>query len=130
MKGHGAKFGRKKEAAVAALLTHRNIEEAAKAIGVAPNTLLKWMKDREFSAAYRRARSAAVTQSIARLQQSTGAAVATLQKLMVDPNSPASTKGQAAKAILLLAIKGVEVDDFGARLEDLERAMEEQKNKR
>jgi hypothetical protein len=38
MKGHGTKFGRKKEMAVAALLTHRNIDEAAKAVGVAPNT--------------------------------------------------------------------------------------------
>lgn len=112
------------------LTYHRNIEEAARAIGVAPNTLLKWMKDREFAAAYRKARSAVVTQSIARLQRSTGAAVATLQKLMVDPNSPASTKGQAAKAILLLAIKGVELDDFEARLDDLERAAEEAINTR
>ena len=35
MKGHGTKFGRKKEAAIAALLTHRNIEEAAKAVASA-----------------------------------------------------------------------------------------------
>ena len=48
MKGHGAKFGRKKEEAIVALLTQRNIEEAAKAAGIAPNTLLKWMKDAEF----------------------------------------------------------------------------------
>lgn len=31
MTGHGAKFGRKKEEAVAALLVHRSVEEAAKA---------------------------------------------------------------------------------------------------
>ena len=29
MKGHGAKFGRKKEEAIVALLTQRNIDEAA-----------------------------------------------------------------------------------------------------
>jgi hypothetical protein len=40
MKGHGSKFGRKKEEAIIALLTQRNIEEAAKSIGIAPNTLL------------------------------------------------------------------------------------------
>ena len=34
MIGHGAKFGRKKEAAVAALLTARNTEEAARAVGI------------------------------------------------------------------------------------------------
>ena len=31
-----------------ALLTSRNLEEAAKQAGIAPNTLLKWMKDPEF----------------------------------------------------------------------------------
>ena len=36
MTGHGSKFGRKKEEAIAALLTQRNIEEAARSIGVAP----------------------------------------------------------------------------------------------
>ncbi len=40
MKGHGTKFGRKKEAAIAALLTHRNIEEAAKAVGISSPTLI------------------------------------------------------------------------------------------
>jgi hypothetical protein len=36
MLGPGVKFGRKKEEALAGLLTHRNTEEAARAIGVAP----------------------------------------------------------------------------------------------
>jgi transposase-like protein len=40
------------------LLTQRNIEEAARATGVAPNTLLKWMKLPEFQTAYREARRA------------------------------------------------------------------------
>ena len=59
MKGHGAKFGRKQEEAIAALLTQRNIDEAAKAVGIATNTLLKWMKLPEFQTAYREARRAA-----------------------------------------------------------------------
>jgi len=130
MKGHGTKFGRKKEAAVAALLTHRNIEEAAKAVGVAPNTLLKWMKDLEFATAYRRARGAVVGQAIARLQQTTGAAVSTLQKLMVDANTPPAIKGQVAKAILTVAIKGVEVEDFEARVAALEQSLEASKESR
>ena len=48
MKGHGTKFGRKHEEAIAALLTQRNIEEAAKATGIAPKTLLRWLKEPEF----------------------------------------------------------------------------------
>ena len=88
MKGHGAKFGRKQEEAIAALLAQRNIDEAAKSIGIASNTLLKWMKEPEFQAAYRDARRAAFGQAVARLQQASGAAVSTLLKIMVDPNAP------------------------------------------
>ena len=69
MKGHGTKFTRKKEEAIAALLTQRNTEEAAKTIGVAPNTLLRWMKEPEFDAAYRVARRAAFGQSVVRLHK-------------------------------------------------------------
>jgi transposase-like protein len=48
MKAPGGKFGRKKEEAIAALLTQRNIEEAAKAAGIGANTLLRWLKAPEF----------------------------------------------------------------------------------
>src|ERR1035441_2391921 len=81
MKGHGTQFARKKDEAIAALLTQRNIDEAAKAVGIAPNTLLKWMKEPEFDAAYREARRLAFRQSVARLQQASGAAVSTLLKV-------------------------------------------------
>ena len=45
MTGHGSKFGRKREEAIAALLTQSNVEDAARAINVAPKTLLRWMKE-------------------------------------------------------------------------------------
>ena len=47
VKGHGTQFGRKKEAAIAAL-TSGNIDEAAKAVGLSPTTLLKWLKIPQF----------------------------------------------------------------------------------
>jgi transposase-like protein len=90
MKGHGAKFSRKMEDAVAALLTQRNLEEAARATGVAPNTLLKWLKLPAFQIAYREARRAVFGQAVARLQQGTSAAATTLLKMMIDPAVPAS----------------------------------------
>ena len=99
MVGHGSKFDRKKEQAISALLTQRNIEEAAKSIGIGANTLLRWMKEPEFQKAYREARRQAFGQSIARLQQATGAAATTLLKIMVDQNAPASTRVRAADSI-------------------------------
>src|SRR5712692_9981108 len=125
MKGHGAKFGRKKEEAIAALLTQRNLDEAAKAIGVAPNTLLKWMKEPEFDRAYRGARRAAFSQSIARLQQGATAAATTLLKTMLDPNTPASTRVRAAECVMNHAMKAIELEDIESRLSDLERSADE-----
>ena len=62
MKGHGAKFGRKKEQAIAALLSHRSVEDAARAIGLDPNTLLRWLdRNPSFSNAYLKARREAST---------------------------------------------------------------------
>jgi transposase-like protein len=120
MAGHGAKFGRKMEAAIAALLTQRNVEEAAKAVGVAANTLLRWLKDPEFDAAYREARRAAYSQSIARLQQASGTAVSALFKVLVESGTPASARVRAAECILERAHRGIELEDLETRIAKLE----------
>jgi hypothetical protein len=127
MAGHGEKLGRKQEVAIAALLSQRSIDEAARACGVGARTLLRWLKLPAFNAAYREARRAAVSQSVARLQQATGAAVSTLLKVMVDPSTPASTRVRAADSVLDHSAKSIELEDIEARLSELERATEESK---
>jgi hypothetical protein len=122
MKAPGGKFERKMEDAIAALLTQRNIEEAAKAAGIGANTLLRWLKVPEFQSAYREARRAAFSQSIARFQQGTSAAATTLIKLLIDPNTPASVRVRAADSIFHHSIKAMEVEDIEARVSELERA--------
>ncbi len=124
MNGHGAKFGRKKEEAIVALLTQRNVEEAARSIGITPQTLVRWMKVPEFDSAYRNARRGAFAQSVARLQQASGAAVTTLLKLAVDPSAPAAVKARAAYYILTMAAKAIEIDDVEKRVAELEQSAE------
>jgi len=124
MAGHGSKFGRKKEEAIAALLTQRNIEEAAKVAGIGTNTLLRWLKVPEFQTAYREARRDAFRQAIARLQQGTSAAATTLLKTMIDAATPASVKVRAAEAIFSHAAKAIEIEDIEARVAALEAAAE------
>ena len=124
MVGHGARFGRKKEEAIAALPTHRSIEDAAKAVGIGTQTLLRRLKIPEFDKAYREARRAAFAQSTARLQQATSAAVSTLLKVMVDTNTPASTRVRAADSVLNHSAKAIEIEDIDARVAELERAAE------
>src|SRR3981081_317103 len=94
------KFGHKQEEAIAALLTHRSVEDAARATGIATKTLLRWLKNREFDEAYRQGRRAAFSQPLALLQQASGAAVSTLLKIRVDPSAPASTRVRAAASVL------------------------------
>jgi hypothetical protein len=128
MKGHGSKFGRKKEEAIAALLTQRNVEEAAKATGIGTQTLVRWLKVPEFQTEYREARRAAFSQSVARLQQASSAAVSTLLKIMIDPNAPASTRVRAADSVLDHSAKAIELEDIEARVAGLERAAEASKD--
>ena len=122
MKGHGEKFGRKKEEAIAALLSHRSIEEAAKALGLNPNTLLRWLKMPEFRDAYLKARREVVQQSVARQQQATGMAGVTILKLMTDANVPAAVRLRAAETVFSLAMKGIDQGDIETRLAALEQA--------
>jgi hypothetical protein len=129
MTGHGAKFGRKKEEAIIALLTQRNTEEAARAIGIGSATLLRWLQIPEFQAAFRAAKWAAYSQSIARLHQMSSAAVSTLGKVMVDPGTPSATKVRAADSILNHTIKAIETENLEARLSELERAEESRQKK-
>ena len=79
----------------------------------------------EFQTAYREARRAAFGQSIARLQQASTAAVATLLKVMVDPNSPASTRVRAADSVLNHSKQAIEIEDVEVRVAALEQAAEQ-----
>ena len=122
MIGHGTKFGRKKEETIAALLSQRNVEEAARFVNIGTKTLLRWLQLPEFDRAYREARRAAFSQSIARLQQASSAAAATLLKIMVDPTAPAASRIRAADSVLGHAAKAIEIEDIEARVSELERA--------
>jgi hypothetical protein len=127
VKGHGTQFSTKMEEAVAALLTQRNQEEAARAVGISVATLLRWQKVPEFQMAYREARRAAFGQAIARLQQGTSAAATTLLKLLIEPGTPASVRARVADSIFNHAAKAIEIEDIEARVAELERAAEASK---
>ena len=130
MRGHGAKFGRKKEEAIAALLSHKSIEDAARAIGLNPNTLLRWLEVPEFRQAYLKARRESVHQAVARMQQATGVAGTVILKLMTDPNVHAAVRLRAAECVFDHAMKGIELDDIETRLAALEQAAPQGNQKR
>jgi transposase-like protein len=116
------------EEAVAALLTQRNVEEAARSVGISAATLVRWLRVPEFQTAYREARRFAFGQSIARLQQGTSAAATTLLKLLIEPNTPASVRVRAADSIFNHAAKAIEIEEIEERLSNLERDAERSKS--
>ncbi len=128
--GSGGEKNRRHEEAILALLEHPTLERAAAALNVSSTTLWRWMQDREFKNAYREARRRAFSQSIGRLQQASTAAVSTLLKVMIDPNTPASTRVRAADSVLDHAAKALELEDIEARVAELERAAEASKDNR
>lgn len=123
--GGKTKMTRKMEAAIAALLTSPTIGEAAAAVGIHEQTLWRWLQDSDFQVHYREAKRQAVAQAVARLQQASGEAVETLRSVMTDPEAPASSKVTAAKTILEMAVKAVELEDLAGRIEAVEKAIEQ-----
>ena len=105
-KGHGSKFGRKKEAAIAALFSEKNHAEAARVAGIDLSTLKRWLRMPEFLAEWRRARWESMEQGYARAQQNSGACISVLLKLMVDPATPASGRIRAALGAFGIATLG------------------------
>src|SRR5438067_318683 len=99
MAGHGSQLGRRKELAVAALLSNRTTEEAAREAGISARTLLRWLKLPEFREVWLSARRETLSQSTSRLQQGTGAAVSTLLKTMVDSTVAPSLRLRAASSV-------------------------------
>jgi DNA-binding transcriptional MerR regulator len=125
MAAPGEKLSPKQEQSIICLLTAPNITEAARLAGIGERTMLRWLSLGPFQEAYREARRQVVQHAIARLQQVTGEAVETLRQVMQDGNAPASAKVSAARTVLEMAVKAVELEDLEARIADLEEHIAE-----
>ena len=120
MKGHGEKLSRKQEKAISALMVHPTMAKAAAAAGVGEVTLWRWTQRPVFKEEYRLAKREAVSQAVGNLQNACSVAVLALTDISQDVNCPASARVSAAKSILELALKGVELEDLAVRVEELE----------
>jgi hypothetical protein len=112
------------EKVIIALLENGSFEKAAAALGVCDVTLWRWLQKPDFQKAYLKARRNAFSQSIARLQHASGAAVSTLLRVMVDKDSPAASRVRAADSVLDHAAKAMELEDIEVRLQRLEQMQE------
>lgn len=109
---------------IVALLEHPTLDKAASVLGVSDVTLWRCLEKPEFAEAFRKARREAFSQSIARLQHASNAAVGTLLRVMTDREPPAASRVRAADVVLQTALRGMEIEDIDARLRQLEGAAE------
>jgi hypothetical protein len=123
MSGNAAKLKPKQEEAIPALLSNRSVEDAARAIKIAPRTLYRWLRESDFNAAYREARRAAYGQCVARLQQASSAAVSVMLKILADPSAAASARLRAADMVVAHSAKAIEIEDVEARVSALEESV-------
>jgi DNA-binding MurR/RpiR family transcriptional regulator len=127
-KGHGEKLTRKAEQAIAALLEHPTIAEAARACGVSERSLWRWLQRPDFQKRYREAQRAIVDGAIGELQAATVEAVKTLRRNLNCGN--AFAENSAAQAVLTHSLKALEMQELQERIERLEARIEEQDKKK
>lgn len=103
------------------MLTSGSIGQAASACGVSERTLLRWLKDEEFTTAYRAAQRALLETAVNRLRSTALAFVDTLHTVALDMTAPPGSRAAAASRGLELLLKSVSIMDIEARLAELER---------
>ena len=120
MTGHGEKLSRKKEVAIAALISEPTILQAARIAEVSEASLWRWLKLPEFAEEYRQAKGTVIKHAISRLQLASEEAVSVLREIMKDSESPASTRVNATKAIIDLSLRAFETEELETRIIKLE----------
>ena len=112
----------KQAAFLPALLSYPTIKEACFSSGISEATAWRWLNsDSKFREQYRLARRQVVEHVIVRIQTDAASAAKVLRDVADDKEASASARVSAAKSIIELAVKAVEIGDVEARLEALER---------
>lgn len=107
-------------AALAALLTSRTHKEAAAKCGLSESTVWRYLRDPAFAEHYRAARRVVVDQAVYTLQAEASDAAAVLREVSQDKQAPAAARVAAARVIVGLAFKGLELGDLQDRIVSLE----------
>ncbi|HEY0080670.1 MAG TPA: hypothetical protein VGB73_18845 [Pyrinomonadaceae bacterium] len=112
----------KQAAFLPALLASPTVKEACFKAGVSEASAWRWLNgDAKFREQYRLARRQVVEHVIVRIQTDAAQAAKVLRDVADDKEASPSARVSAAKTIIELAVKAVEIGDVEARLEALEQ---------
>lgn len=105
MDANGRELSTKQSKAIAALLSERSIDAAAKAAGIGQTTMHRWLNDDLFVAALRQAEAGLLDAATRRLLALQGDAIDALQNVLQDGDTPPGTRVQAARVVLEAMLK-------------------------
>ena len=103
------------------MLEGGTIAEAASKSGITARTLQRWLVEPEFCSEYSAAKSRLLESTINKLRSIGLDGVEALRRVAVDKDAPAGAVVSAGRGILEVLLRAVEVQDFGARLTELEK---------
>lgn len=118
------KLDKNKEQFLIALLSNSTIKEASKQVGITSQTGHQYLNDPEFKKVYSKVRRNTFNLATSKLQHSAVKAVEVLNELMIDKETPASTRVQASRAIIDNAYRAYELDDLQERLDTIEERLD------
>ena len=117
-------LSRNQKKALAALLEHRTVTDAAEAVGLGRRTITGYLGDPAFVEALRAEQDRRTAATRATLTGGMDKALSTLGAVMDDPEATAAARVRAAVAWLRAWRDAVELDDLAARVAALETANE------
>jgi DNA-binding transcriptional MerR regulator len=113
------KYIRKRELAIANLLCHDTLTEAAGASGISVRTLHSWLKEPAFQKEYRQAKAQLLFNTIKNLQTVSGTTIDNLHDVLINSKSDAS-RVAAARLILEYSFRGYETELVTQDIEELQ----------
>jgi ACT domain-containing protein len=106
--------------AVEALISYDSVADAAKACGLARDTVYRYLKVPEFDQELKKAKRTMVDQAVTSLQRSCKEAAKALADICKDKDAPPSARVTAAREILSQTMRAIEVESIEERLKSLE----------
>ncbi len=118
--GNPNELSERQRRAIAALLSARNVSEAAQAAQVGERTLRRWLAEPTFRAALTGAEGQAIDAATRRLVSLTDSAIDVLTTVMQDPDAPSGVRLRAAQGVLDNLLRLRELRNVEERLTRLE----------
>jgi hypothetical protein len=118
-RGRGGRKARKRDLFVAGLINHGTVAQAAQLAKISSTTGWRYLRDPDVLARLRETVHGSLEQSKVLLQTGLAEAVESLRRLLSSKNEPVQVA--AARALLELGLKVIEIDDIQIRLDRLEQ---------